>query len=124
MLPLLYPSLSTNIFHLDDYSLLTAPHCGSGPEAERAPGSRGKGGCASHSRALKLAPLVLLEGQVLLVGASQAVLKKQSQFSIQDGKGWASSEEEQDVGDKYRIKHKLVTQRKLKSIQGRQVDIT
>lgn len=115
------PSLSINVFPLDDYSLLTAPHCDSEPEAERAPGSRGKGGCAGHSHALKLAPLVLLEGHVLLVGAGQAVLKKQSRFSIQDGKGWASSV---FVGDKYRIKHQLVTQRKLKSMQGRQVDIT
>lgn len=39
-----------------------------------------------------------------------------SQF---DGKGWASSGEERDVGDKYRTKRKLVTQWKLEREPGR-----
>lgn len=70
---------------------------------------------------LSPAPLVLLEREVLLVGASRAVLHKESRSVLnlrRQKRKQDSSEERQDAGDKYRIKHQLITRQKRRRVQG------
>lgn len=89
------------------------------PTLSRAPDPLGRSICATHSHEAGSLGPAGTKGIACgcQPGSFAKITEVGSQFEMAKEKT-DSSGEEQDVGDKYRIKHKLITQQKLRSVQG------